>query len=641
MKLLELKEQTVDEAPMNPAAFGQAIATGQEAGVLVGYEFEVCIPEETVDSNTKKKAGPTVTKNAVASKIRNSQLFDHLDFYDFHLKDFDNTFKFIRPIIGFNSMQEVFDAVAVEKLTNIKSIFNKIPEDIRAKYIKAVKKETDQYTSEYDARGQYSKPLDFTKRLGRTISSKEYRNKPVQKLAEMLVNESHIQWSSLIGKLLGLEQGPSGYGWDVSDDLADNFNQLFEYDPDDAYSVLSIDDDDDDDEYGEDYNDDNPGYAKAAEVLKYYVAQTMGAKVNIFTSYHEKKKNIRDWYIEPDGSLESNNDMDATAEIVSPPLPAVKAIGDLQKFYAMAAQLKLYTNSSTGLHINVSIPLKLDILKLAVFLGDQYVLKYFNRQNNSYANSVTKSLDRHIQGEPETNFSMKALQGIVNNYSGAHTASISYNGKYISFRHAGGNYLADYNGIYNTVGRFVRAMIIASDPNMYANEYKTKLAKLMNQDKPASKDTPANKLAQYIRTHGVPILTVSIAILAKNQKPGDLITRQFGQAFILDSLTADPNAKQELLKVGDANVDRMPYAIRQIKELTPNKFFTAVISPSPTRFVRFLNGIPDKDIHSIENRSWNTVGYYSSIKGNLPATDPRTQTYIKQLLKIHYKGKIK
>ena len=45
MKLLELKEQTIDEAPMNPAAFGQAIATGQEAGVLVGYEFEVCIPE--------------------------------------------------------------------------------------------------------------------------------------------------------------------------------------------------------------------------------------------------------------------------------------------------------------------------------------------------------------------------------------------------------------------------------------------------------------------------------------------------------------------------------------------------------------------------------------------------------------------
>ena len=636
MKLLELKEQTIDEAPMNPAAFGQAIATGQEAGVLVGYEFEVCIPEETVNSNTKKKAGPVVTKDTVAKKIREDALFDHLDFYDFQLQDFDNTFKFKRPIIGFNSMQEAFDAMATERLTSIKSIFNKIPEDIRAKYVKAVKKETDQYTpDETQGRGKFSKPLDFARRLGRTIQTKEYRNKSVRKLAEMLHQESVITWASLIGKLLGIEQGPGGYGWDVSEDFANNFNQLFEYDPSAGYTVLAFDDDDD--EYGDDYDEDNPGYAEAAEVLKYYVAQTMGTKVNIFTSYHEQKKNIRDWYIEPDGSLEADNDMDATAEIVSPPLPAVKAIGDLQKFYAMAAQLKLYTNRSTGLHINVSIPLKLDILKLAVFLGDQYVLKYFNRQNNSYANSVTKSLDRHIQGEPETNFSMKALQGIVNSYSGQHTASISYNGKYISFRHAGGNYLADYNGIYNTVGRFVRAMIIASDPNMYANEYKTKLSKLMNQDKPASKDTPANKLAQYIRTHGVPILTVSIALLGKNQKPGDLIGHQFGKAFIIDSIKADPNAKQELLKAGGENI----YVSRKIEELTPNKFFTAVLSPSPIRFVRFLNGIPDTKIHSIENRSWNTVGYYSSTKGNLPATDPRAQTYIKQLLKIHYKGKIK
>lgn len=633
MKLLELKEQTIDEAPMNPAAFGQAIAAGQEAGVLVGYEFEVCIPEETVNLNAKKKKTvPGVSKNTVARDIRDNQLFDYLDFYTLSLENFDNTFKFKRPVNGFNSIKEVYDTLATEKLANVKSIFNKIPEDIRVKYVKRVKQHTDQYSSSDTVPGELGKQLDFAQRLGRTISTVTPIHRTVRDLATKLALESTIEWGALIGRLLGIEQGPGAYGYDVSEEFSRKFNQLFDYDPSEAYSVLNLDGDEDDYDY-DDYEED-PGYTEAAEVLKYHVAQTMGTKVNIFTSYHERNKNTRDWYIEPDGSLQADGDMDATAEIVSPPLPAVKAIEDLQKFYAMAAQLKLYTNDSTGLHINVSIPLKLDILKLAVFLGDQYVLKYFNRQDNNYADSVTKSLNRHIQSEPETNFSMKALQSIVSNYSGAHTASISNNGKYISFRHAGGNYLADYNGIYNTVGRFVRAMIIASDPSMYANEYKTKLAKLMNQDKPAGKDTPANKLAQYIRTHGVPILTVHLAVLSRS-KPADLIGSQFGQAFIVDSIVADPNAKQEILKSGVKG-----YIYQMIDELAPNKFFTVVLSPSPTRFVRFLNHQPGTGARSIENsRSWNTVAYYSSTKGNLPATDPRTQTYIKELLKMHFKGK--
>jgi len=634
MRLLELKEQTIDEAPMNPAAFGQAIATGQEAGVLVGYEFEVCIPEETVNSNTKKKTVAGVTKNTVARDILDNQLFDYLDFYTLSIENFDNTFKFKRPVNGFNSIKEVYNTLAAEKLTNIRSIFNKIPEDVRAKYVKRVKQQTDQWTASDTVPGEFGKQLDFAMRLGRTIAGTTPVHRTVRDLANKMAQESNIQWGELIGRLLGIEQGPGGYGYDISEDFGRKFNQLFDYDPDEAHSILNLDGDDEYDEYDE--YDEDPSYADAAEVLKYHVAQTMGTKVNVFTSYHERNKNMRDWYIEPDGSLQADDDMDATAEIVSPPLPAVKAIEDLQKFYAMAGQLKLYTNDSTGLHINVSIPLKLDILKLAVFLGDQYVLKYFNRQDNSYASSVTTSLNRHIQSEPETNFSMKALQGIVANYSGSHTASISNNGKYISFRHAGGNYLADYNGIYNTVGRFVRAMIIATDPNMYANEYKTKLAKLMNQDKPASKDTPANKLVQYVRTHGVPILTVHVANMSR-AKTADLISNQFGQAFIVDSITANPNAKQELLKAG-GGTGGTRYTNQLIDNLTPNKFFTAVLSPNPSRFSRFLQGQPAPGIHSIESRNWNTQGYYSSVKGNLPPTDPRTQTYIKALLKMHYKG---
>ena len=232
----------------------------------------------------------------------------------------------------------------------------------------------------------------------------------------------------------------------------------------------------------------------------------MGAQVHVFNEYHEKNKNLKDWYIEPDGSLRVDDPDDATAEIVSPPLLANRAMEALKNFYGLAQELKLYTNDSTGLHINMSIPKKLDPMKLALFLGDEHVLRQFGREENEYAYSVMKSLKKSVDidsrfadtlikttGRRDPNrknklgpgvqqtLREKILQDLAKSVQGDHTASISNNGKYISFRHAGGNYLADYNKIVNTVGRFARAMMIASDPNAYRQEYLTKLYKLASR----------------------------------------------------------------------------------------------------------------------------------------------------------------
>ena len=40
-----IEEQTIVEVPMNPSTFAAAIDIGQEQGVLVGFEFEVYVPE--------------------------------------------------------------------------------------------------------------------------------------------------------------------------------------------------------------------------------------------------------------------------------------------------------------------------------------------------------------------------------------------------------------------------------------------------------------------------------------------------------------------------------------------------------------------------------------------------------------------
>ena len=116
----------------------------------------------------------------------------------------------------------------------------------------------------------------------------------------------------------------------------------------------------------------------------------------------------------------------------------------------MAQQLQLYTNNSTGCHINVSIPDKLDVLKLAVFLGDEYVLQQFGRQNSDYAVSSQRDITRsarvepdvinvkaaknkkNVFGQPKTTstIKMKALQKLAQDATEDHTASISNNGKY-------------------------------------------------------------------------------------------------------------------------------------------------------------------------------------------------------------------
>jgi len=99
----------------------------------------------------------------------------------------------------------------------------------------------------------------------------------------------------------------------------------------------------------------------------------------------------------------------------------------------------------------------------------------------------------------------------------------------ISFRHAGGNYLQDYQGIFNVVGRFIRAMVIAADPNAYAQEYKTKLAKLVGTAKNA-KAAPDDQTTTYLRTQGTPILTLTFGVItrAKTDKVINKITEKLG-----------------------------------------------------------------------------------------------------------------
>lgn len=222
--------------------------------------------------------------------------------------------------------------------------------------------------------------------------------------------------------------------------------------------------------------------------------------INASKRYHGARREAGHYVVEPDGSLEPDDSNDAGLEFVSPPMPIDEMLSDFNKVVAWAKSKGCYTNDSTGLHINVSVPDfsrdKLDYVKLAILLGDEYVLKEFGREGNTYTKSALKRVKDNIRSRPEDAKrlldSMKAgLSDIASKavHSGATDKYTSINTKdgYIEFRSPGGDWLdADIPKVENTLLRFVVALDAACDPQKYRKEYLTKLYKLLSPSKDAT-----------------------------------------------------------------------------------------------------------------------------------------------------------
>ena len=633
----------VDEAAMNPAAFAQAIEQGQAKGVLVGFEFEVGIPRATF----AQRQSTAHTADTVAKTIQSYNVLNDVYFTQVTPEAWDQVFRLRQPVGNFDNMTEAYSGYQGEFANQLQQLYNQIPEKQRAKYrdramqdAKAMVKQ--QGLKKTDSGYDRAMQLMFAERIGRIVYTNNDGN-AAERAGRALLNASRPGWQGLLEYALG----------QPIKEIEKNFNQLFDYDADQAYRLLQLEDWEDN-EYGQDSE-----YQQAADFLKPAIEQTMGAPVHIFQRYHQRGKNLTDWYIEPDGSLDPNNDEDATAEIVSPPLPAAQAVDALKRFYAMAGQLNLYTNSSTGLHINVSIPNKLDLLKLAVFTGDQHVLQQFGRQNSDYAVSSQQAIAGRVAGgspvlktktaktpgvvgqpKTQTTLDVKSLQRIAQAATGDHTASISNNGKYISFRHAGGNYLQDYTSVFNVVGRFIRAMIIASDPAMYAQEYQTKLAKLAGTSPAASPSTVPTML-QSIRTQGMPVIQLDVIRFGKKRTPLNLAMDA------MDGYSAIANNNVTVTGVGDATrsvlAAKAPtdYQRKLIAKASADSFFSMLIVPQSLREVEIFSKLQiSPNTMTIEKRgSWEDSGLAYYTKSMLPVTDPRTIAFVKRLWAEHQRSK--
>ena len=199
------------------------------------------------------------------------------------------------------------------------------------------------------------------------------------------------------------------------------------------------------------------------------------------------------WVIEPDTSINPDNDEDMGAEIISPPLPLSETLDLLEPFFKWARQYGAYSNKSTGFHMGVSIDGiggNVDYVKFALFLGDEYVLEQFGRQANEYCQSYVKRVvDSQNIIDPEQEF-VKLNNKLHSIAKGEADTSLKF-GKYFSInpkddyievRSAGGVDYFEANNIdklANTLMRYAQALHIASDPAAERKEYFKKLYKLL------------------------------------------------------------------------------------------------------------------------------------------------------------------
>lgn len=241
-------------------------------------------------------------------------------------------------------------------------------------------------------------------------------------------------------------------------------------------------------------------------------AAAMGvSKVITSSGYHGARRDGVSWIIEPDSSIDANSG-DGGLEFVSPPMPIKDGIEMIKRFKEWASDYGCYTNSSTGLHMNISVPDmtvdNLDYVKLALFLGDEYVLREFDRQYNNFAKSAMKIVREKIQQSPENATALLAKMkehlnaaasklvhtGITSKYT-----SINTKENYVEFRGPGGDYLdKDPLELVNTALRLAMSLRIATNESAYKQEYAKKLYKLIGPKEGEWTD-PNNSVALFSR----------------------------------------------------------------------------------------------------------------------------------------------
>lgn len=451
-----LGEATLMEVPMNPTSLQKFAGSPDATGLLMGFEFEMYVPNLIgTDSNVYE-----------LDSSEDKQVNSIVDIEEF----FDDTIT--RP-----QREELeHDFLDWEEERRREDIDT---DDLDSRIRRLLEKDYD-YS---DALDRAAKELDAdrkTAKLNDIVRERadEIKEKDIQSMIDRQSSDYNRSYNDAMEEMLDEMRSAYSYGehdWLVSlgvermTDAAAEFG--FEW-PTQTMSEVSD--------------------SNLREVASDF-EHALGITVNFSNEYHGAPRNPGQWAIETDSSLTSPRDNDdGGLEFISPPMPVTAALTAINAVKKWASDHGCYTNESTGFHINISIPEysieKLDYIKLALFMGDRYVLEQFGRISNTY----TKSAVSVILSYANTSNVQSLMQQMRENlntaaskliHKGVTTKMTSINTKngYVEFRGPGGNYLdKPVNQLVNTALRLALALHIACDENAYKREYATKLYKLIS-----------------------------------------------------------------------------------------------------------------------------------------------------------------
>lgn len=343
---------------------------------------------------------------------------------------------------------------------------------------------------------------EFIKYFDTLREFKQYFAPPYVRFSD--INDDYEEWQ--IDRQIDNPGDETDFSEWLKTEFANNWDFINHYGLDPEYGWCDVDGENSS-VYIEDEGEDDPEYpdpeypdiSETAENVKRNLQMKIDAPISISDTYHGMKGiGSHSWRIEPDSSIKGDGH---GIEIITPPYELNKSLTTLKMMCDWIDE-NAETNTSTGLHINISIPdiaKKLDPVKLVLFLGEEYSSKMFDRLRNTFTMPQIDTIMTAVQLAGKIPSTGKEMIDIA-------SAGISKDEKYktinlktlkqgyLEFRLAGGkNYEQDPKKLNDMVMRMVTALEIACDPGAERQEYLKKLAAIFNQGAKAAQSRHITK----------------------------------------------------------------------------------------------------------------------------------------------------
>ena len=289
---------------------------------------------------------------------------------------------------------------------------------------------------------------------------------------------------------------------DIKQAAYEEATENYDYDDwinDQWYSMSSFCDD-----YGIDYSYGN-NLGEVAELVSKFVRDSSAFSDDYVESgdYGNTSGSTTQYAVESDSSIDGYG---TGAEIISPVFSTPRRmLAEMKKFFEFLQSEGASTNNSTGLHITMSYnpqdgetvsheggKIKANRVKMAVLLGDQYLLNEFLRGSNTYTKSQYKELQNAIgelKQESGTEGIKKAEAFLDKAISDDKFRAIHFKGQkdsktntnLIEFRIGGGeDYETDFDKVFKAVVRYATTMV-DGHTDQYEGDYAKALSKLLRK----------------------------------------------------------------------------------------------------------------------------------------------------------------